>query len=925
MRFFNNEGTYSISQVNEVHFSVPCSPFPKPMFRVRLVLLKQVFAFLLAFLITVCPTVLFAQTMPQQLVQQGKIYYEAGKLKEAIVSLQKAVELFRQENHQENIAITLTNLGNIQLTLGKAQQALETWQQAQTVYENLANYSGVILSQINQSKALQALGLYPRACNTLIAAFQVTSLRCSEVTGDNLQLLVNHSRTPSEAIQVVGLRAWGNLFRSMGRLEDSTFLLQQAIEIDSKTKDITQLSLANTLRARGNLERDRRSQPEYQHLPWRYEAKEIHSEAEKFYQQADKLYLAIIQDTSLPLGLRTRTQINHLSLLLERGQQPQPQELQINLEVLPLSRTRVYLRINLAKSLAFWEQQSSLLKIGKRQEARGKRESWRTVTNLLNTALNEAQELADSYAQAYALGNLAGLEEYFASVSSQPKSAQQWREQAQQLTQQALLIVQPQGTPDAAYQWQWQLGRLLAGQGKREEAITAYESAAQTLDQVRRDLLTINSDVQFSFRDNVEPLYRQLVSLLLPKGETNPPQEHLKKSLYYVESLQLAELENFLRCTIQSQDNEGLLTPEITTQEAQIELLIKRIERVIQNDPEQKTAFLYPILLPEQVAVILKLPNQERLVYQVTAQDKNQVEKIVQAAQTTLYTKHRLRPNQKQPLKELYQLLLAKSIPSLEQAQIKTLIFILDNIFRSIPMSTLHNGEDYIVAQDYATLVVPTVQLLQPLNFQAQNLTALIGGAIEKRDNYNPLEVNVKAQIAAITKILPNYKILTDGNFTKTAIKQELADNYYPIIHLVTHGQFSSNPQETFILTDDKAATIEGYSLNINEFENLLKTTPQKQSIELLVLSACESAEGDNRAVLGIAGVAVKSGAKGTIAPLWTVDQASSNLIIEKFYENLVNKEVSKAEALHLAQQYLLEESRYTSPYHWSPFVLVGN
>ncbi len=903
----------------------------------RWLALRQVLAFLLALFITLCPTMLRAQTTPQQLVQEGKTYYQAGKLNDAIASLQEAVELFREEEQQENVAITLTNLGNIQLTLGKPQQALETWQEAQTVYENLADYAGVTLSQINQSRGLQALGLYPRACNTLIAAFQLAPLHCSELTGEKLQLLASYNRLPSILIQVDGLRSWGNLFRGMGRLEDSEFVLQQAATkaVDPETKGATQLSLANTFRARGNLERDRLSQPEYQHLPWRYETKSIPDDAKTFYEQADNLYLALIKNTSLPLSLKTRSKINHLSLLLERGLQPQPQDLQINLETLPLSRTKIYLRINLAKSLAFLQQISQ--KPPSPNRARGQESkkstpkqhllptSWQTITNLLNTALNEAQELEDNYAQAYTLGNLGGLEEYFANVASQPTMAQQWREQAQRLTQQALLIVQPQGSPGIAYQWQWQLGRLLASQGKRKEAIAAYESAAQTLDKVRRDLLIINSDVQFSFRDNVEPLYRQLVSLLLPKGETNPPQEHLRKSLYYVEALQLAELENFLRCTVQSQDTEGLLPTEITTQQAQIELLIKRIERVIQNDPEQKTAFLYPILLPEQVAVILKLPNQEKLVYQVTAQDKNQVGKIVQAAQKTLQTKRRLLPNQKQPLQELYQLLLAKSLSNLEQAQIKTLIFILDNIFRPIPMSALHNGENYLAAQNYATLVVPTVQLLQPLSFQSQNLTALVGGAIKQRDNYNPLEANVKAQITAIKNILPDYKILSNGNFTKAAIKQELVNNYYPIIHLVTHGQFSSNPQETFILTDDLAATIEGYSLNINEFENLLKTTPQKQRIELLVLSACESAEGDNRAVLGIAGVAVKSGAKGTVAPLWTVDQASSNLIIEKFYENLVNKEVSKAEALHLAQQYLLEESRYTSPYHWSPFVLVGN
>ncbi len=899
---------------------------------------KVAIIFFLSLCLTLSPAVISAQTTPQQLVQEGKAFYEAGELNEAITSLQEAVDLFRAEKQQQNLAVTLTNLGNIQLTLGQANKALETWQQAQEVYQDLADASRVSLSQINQSRALQALGLYPRACRTLIQAFQLAPLNCNDLTQENLQQLKRNPLPP--AVQVAGLRSLGNLFRGMGKLEESQLVLVQAVteatSLSPQTKGATQLSLANTLRARGNLERDRLSKAEYQHLPWRYTPKNPPTEAETFYQQADSKYLALSQDTSLPTNLKIRAQLNHLSLLLEGGKQPQPQDLAIDVEVLPLSRSKVYARINYAKSLAFLQQQSSPTPQSLESNQSTKNQhplpksislptTWETVTNLLNTALTEAQELEDSYAKAYALGNLASLEEYFATIAQKPTESQQWRKQAQKLTEEALLILQPQANPEAAYQWQWQLGRLLASQGERQGAISTYESAAQTLDQVRRNLITINSDVQFSFRDNVEPLYRELVALLLPKGETNPPQENLKKSLYYVEALQLAELENFLRCTVQNQDAEGLLTGESNNQQAQIELLIKRINRVIQDDPKQKPAFLYPILLPEQVAVILKLPNQEELVYRITTKDKDEVEKVVAEAIATLKIKADLDPNQEQPFKDLYQILLANSIPDLEQAQVKTLIFILDNVFRPIPMSALHNGQNYLAAQDYATVVVPTVQLLQPLSFQPQQLTALIGGAIKHRDGFNPLEDKVKVQIAALKKLLPNSKIISNGNFTKANIQQELAANYYPILHLVTHGKFASDPQKTFIMTDDEANNLEDYSLNINEFENLLQTGKQNQAIELLVLSACDSAEGDNRAVLGIAGVAVKSGAKGTIAPLWTVDQGSSNLLVEKFYENLVTKEVGKAKALHLAQQYVLRKSNYKSPYHWSPFVLVGN
>jgi tetratricopeptide (TPR) repeat protein len=122
---------------------------------------------------------------------------------------------------------------------------------------------------------------------------------------------------------------------------------------------------------------------------------------------------------------------------------------------------------------------------------------------------------------------------------------------AQDLTQQALLLAEEIQAPDIRYRWEWQLGRLLEKQGDRKRAIAAYEEAVKTLKSVRSDLLTINSDVQFSFRDNVEPIHRKLVDLLLrTEGNSEPSQENLKQAIEVIDSLQLAELENFLSCNL---------------------------------------------------------------------------------------------------------------------------------------------------------------------------------------------------------------------------------------------------------------------------------------------------------------------------------------------------------------------------------------
>lgn len=89
-------------------------------------------------------------------------------------------------------------------------------------------------------------------------------------------------------------------------------------------------------------------------------------------------------------------------------------------------------------------------------------------------------------------------------------------------------------------------------------------------------------------------------------------------------------------------------------------------------------------------------------------------------------------------------------------------------------------------------------------------------------------------------------------------------------------------------------------------------------------MSACQTAEGDRRATLGLAGVAVRSGARSTLASLWQVDDQSTAILMGRFYEELAkNPDITKSEALRRAQQYILEQKGH--PYFWAPYVLVGN
>jgi CHAT domain-containing protein len=137
---------------------------------------------------------------------------------------------------------------------------------------------------------------------------------------------------------------------------------------------------------------------------------------------------------------------------------------------------------------------------------------------------------------------------------------------------------------------------------------------------------------------------------------------------------------------------------------------------------------------------------------------------------------------------------------------------------------------------------------------------------------------------------------------------------------LATHGQFGSNPDETFVLAWDTP-------IKVREFQNLLRSRERGDSnpVELLVLSACQTAAGDKQAALGLAGMAVRSGARSTLATLWAVKDESTALLMTEFYRELTQAQINKAEALRQAQLTLVQSSQFQHPFYWAPFVLVGN
>jgi len=232
-------------------------------------------------------------------------------------------------------------------------------------------------------------------------------------------------------------------------------------------------------------------------------------------------------------------------------------------------------------------------------------------------------------------------------------------------------------------------------------------------------------------------------------------------------------------------------------------------------------------------------------------------------------------------------------------------------------MAALYDGQHYLVER-YSIVLAPGLQLPDPKPLERHRLRALMAGLSAARENFPPLNF-VQTEVDRIRSYVTS-EVLFNESFTTANLRDRLNGDPVSIVHIATHGQFSSNAAETFILAWDAP-------INVNELSQFLETRniSSRDPIELLVLSACRTAVGDRRATLGLAGVAVRAGARSTIASLWSLDDDSGAVLMGEFYKELSQNPSSKAEALRRAQQTLLTNPQYDAPRFWAPYVLLGN
>lgn len=814
----------------------------------------------------------------------------------------------------ESSATHLVQEGTQLLQQGKAEAALEIWQRAEELYRQNQNQTGIIGTKINQAQALTSLGFYGRSCNTVLQAFG-NDLECARLTENSLENVLEKFQTSNTSLNFQGLQILGNGLLAFGKLE----LSEKVLEASSKwvnsnnTKAQLLISLGNNRlsQAQNIANLDRRSGKDERAL------RTLVDQSLSNYQEAASISsdkLVQIQGTinNLSLLVKFTKEIGDLDTYVQFQIETLPEIIDFLNQINPTPKS-ILARIKLAEILinleeikdqsAFVEFQTNITKLTPPSE-------------LLNQAIEEAKDINNFRLEAYGLGTQAKFILKKGNL-----------EKALKLTNKALLTAQKVSAYDIVYQLQEQIGDIFIEQGNYSEALLADKSAFNTLQVLRRDLVALNRDIQFNFRDSIEPLYRKLLDLLLQPelGSNQPNVANIKVAVEVIESLQLAELDNFF-------------------QDACVKAQDINIDEIDQN-----AAVIYPILFEDRLSVILKLPGTDNFRYASFSESNFKAinrainGKINQYIKKQTPMDRRTVKRGKRELNKLYQWLIKPFEAYLEiddeydTSQIKTLVFVLEGNLRNIPMSVLYDSErERYLVERYAIAVAPSLQLLPPKVLLEGKLQVLIAGTDKKApsygEKYSPL-FNVKQELESINKIIPKSETLADEKFTAINIQDQINSLPFNIVHIATHGQFSSNLEETAIFAWDKP-------INVKDFDQLLQNENLRRaakSVDLLILSACETALGDERAALGLAGVAVRAGVRSVLGSLWRVDDASTAELMKQFYEQLQPKvqgqqsqslELRKAEALREVQIKFIKgeiQPEYQQPYYWSPFILVGN
>lgn len=441
---------------------------------------------------------------------------------------------------------------------------------------------------------------------------------------------------------------------------------------------------------------------------------------------------------------------------------------------------------------------------------------------------------------------------------------------------------------------QHQRGGLLATRDP-EASLAQLREAARQADALRPLVAAGRDLAPVRYEADLAPVYTDLARALLAGSERRPSDAPalLRETRDAMERSRVAELEDYFR-------DECVREQEL--QQARMGFA----------ESAAGAALVYPVVLPERLELLVTLPDGGMARHTVPvpartlAAEADHLRALLEKRTTRQYLT---------PARRLYDWLLRPLVPSLAAAGVDTLVWIPDRRLRGIPLSALHDGERFVVER-FAVAVTPSLALTDAAPRSGSG-RALFAGLSASRQGFAPLPF-VPVELAAARERLGG-ELLLDEGFRVAALERSLASEALGVVHLATHGRFEGRSEDSFVVAYDGRLGMAQLGRQVRRFRF------RDEPLDLLVLSACETAAGDDRAALGLAGMAVRAGARSVVGTLWLVNDAATAELIGAFYRELARPGTSRARALQRAKQQLLATTVERHPGYWSPFLLVGS
>ena len=530
----------------------------------------------------------------------------------------------------------------------------------------------------------------------------------------------------------------------------------------------------------------------------------------------------------------------------------------------------------------------------------------------LNRALSDSRALDDSRLESYALGLIGRV-----------YGLKGRTEDAVRLTERAIVVSEENNINESLFVWYGQYAGLKERQGEVAAALTAYERATREIQAIRPAIAAGYSRVgQSSSRELIEPILLSYADMLLKQGG----KDNIIAARSVVEQLKSIEFERFFE--------------EICVTDASGET---RHLSAVADD----TTLVYPVVFDDRLELIISTPSfaidQDEDVIRISVDvPRAKLESVVASVRRDLRRGSNGTPKELiSGLSQLHDWLIAPARHIIDGNGAETIVFAPDGALRGVPLAALYDaGSQSYLIEDYAVVYSLGLELEDPLPFSEVDQSAIYAGISEpltikeNATSFSGLSF-VETELDNVSQRIGGRRLINES-FTRRSLSDALSRESASVVHLATHATFGNTVSDSYLLAHSGQGDT-GNRISLDDLEILTRQARIRgQAIELLVLSACETGLGDpnadsDAALLGLAGVAHKAGARSVLASLWQVDDQSTSMLMTEFYRGLAGElkggGINKAQALRRAQLALLndETGRSIHPSHWAAFTLFGN